>query len=62
MEEAILELISRMTEEKRLSCKFPTYVQRLEIDKMVSAALNKLYADGRIRVGKTANDKWIEIV
>jgi hypothetical protein len=62
MEEAIFKLLNRLTEEKRSACKFPTYTTKLEIDNAVSDALNKLYSDGRIKVGDTANGKWIEVI
>jgi len=66
MEEVLLEIINRIAENKRLSCVSPTYSQRIELDrevlKEVSKGLNQLYADGKIKVGNTLNDKWIELV
>ena len=66
MEELVLDVISRIIEEKRLSCKFPTYAIKVELDKEISKkvteSLNTLFADGKIKVGETINSKYIEII
>ena len=62
MEEALLEVISRIVETKKQSGVFPTYALSREVYNEVAKTLNKLYSEGKIKVGNTLNDKWIEIV
>lgn len=62
MEEALLEVISRIVEEKKQSGVFPIYALSRDVYNDVAKTLNKLYSEGKIKVGKTLNDKWIEIV
>jgi len=61
MEDAILQTIREMIEAKRKAGKAPLLVTRMELDQELTRALNALYANGEIQVGKTANDKWIKI-
>lgn len=61
MEQALLELICRIVEEKKQSGAFPEYVLSKEVYDEVSKSLNSLYSQGKIKVGKTLNYKWIVI-
>lgn len=62
MEESLLEVISRIVENKKQSGVFPTYALSREVYSEVAKTLNKLYSEGKIKVGNTLNDKWIEII
>jgi len=61
MEAALLELIREISESKKTSGHFPTFVLRQEINQAVTDTLNKLYAEGKLNAGKTINDKWMEV-
>lgn len=61
MEEALYNLIKNIQERKSNNGLAPTHVLRVEIDIAVSNALNKLYSEGKISVGRTLNDKWIAV-
>lgn len=58
-EEAIFAEIQAMEQEREQAHKSPVFVPRLDFMKRVSAALNSLYKQGKIRVGDTLNDKYI---
>ena len=60
MKAAILALIQDIAAQREQEGKAPTHATRLEIDRAVNKALNDLYQEGRITVGKTINDKWIK--
>lgn len=62
MEDALLEVIRRIVEDKRKSDIFPDYALSKEVYEEVGRSLNNLYAQGKIKVGQTLNYKWIEIV
>ena len=62
MEEALLKVIEEIVKEKQASKIFPCYATKIEVYDRVRQALNTLWAQGRIRVGDTISDKWIELV
>ncbi len=62
MEEALMQVISEIVQEKQSARKFPTYATKREVYEKVRQALNTLWAQGRIKVGDTINDRWIEPV
>lgn len=57
MEQALLELISRIVEEKKQSGAFPQHVLSKEVYDEVARSLNSLYSQGKIKVGNTLNYK-----
>jgi hypothetical protein len=61
----VLDTIRRLTEEKRAANRFPTHVLFIDLQKQVAQQvrdeLNALHRDGIIKVGKTVNDKYIEL-
>lgn len=59
MEDALLEVIREIVQEKQSARRIPTHATKMEIYEKVRQALNTLWAQGRIRVGNTINDKWI---
>ena len=61
MEEALLEVISRIVETKKQSGVFPNYALSREVYEEVAKSLNSLYLQGKIKVGDTLNYKWIAI-
>lgn len=61
MEQALLEVISRIVEEKKQSGVFPNYALSKEVYDEVSKSLNSLYSQGKIKVGDTLNYKWIVV-
>jgi len=61
MEEIVYNLIREIQERKSGNGLAPTHVLRIELEVEVSKALNKLYEQGRIKVGKSLNDKWISV-
>lgn len=61
MEEVLYNLIKHIQERKTNSGVAPAHVLKIEIDTEVNKALNNLYKDGKIRIGRTLNDKWISV-
>lgn len=59
MEEALLDIIKLIENEKRDERREPHFALRMEVYARVNDALNNLYKQGRIKVGDTINDKWI---
>ena len=62
MEEALMQVINEIVQDKQSARKFPTYATKREVYDKVRKALNNLWAQGRIKVGDTINDKWIDPV
>lgn len=62
MEEELLKLLQKMKQSKLNARVEPSYVLRIDLNKEINKSLNKLYSDGRISVGETLNDKWIDII
>lgn len=61
MEEALLEVINRIVENKRQSGVFPLNATSREVYDEVAKSLNNLYTQGKIEVGDTLNYKWIVV-
>jgi len=61
MEEALLETIREIINQKSEASQAPLLVTRMEIEQEVSRALNALFKRKAILVGRTANDKWIKL-
>lgn len=61
----VLDTIRRLTEEKQAANRFPTYVLFIDLQKQVAQQvrdeLNAIHQDGKIKVEKTVNDKYIEL-
>ena len=63
----ITEIINQIEEDKKARNVFPTYALFLEIVRIhgnrdeVKDELNKLYKEGKIKIGETVNDKYILI-
>lgn len=62
IEEALMQVIREIVQEKQSACKYPTLATKRDVYEKVRQALNTLWAQDRIRVGDTINDKWIEPV
>lgn len=62
IEEALMQVIREIVEEKQSACKHPTLATKRDVYEKVRHALNNLWAQGRIKVGDTINDRWIEPV
>jgi hypothetical protein len=62
MEEILYQLIKDISERKSMEGIAPTHVMKIDIDRLVANSLNNLHKQGRIKVGRTINDKWISIV
>lgn len=62
MEEALMQVIREIVQEKQSARKFPTHATKRDVYDKVRQALNTLWAQGRIKVGDTINDRWIEPV
>lgn len=58
-DEAILAEIQAMEQEREQEHKSPVFVLRIDFIRRVNDALNRLYKEGKIRVGETLNDKYI---
>jgi hypothetical protein len=54
-----MQLNREIVQEKQSESIFPTHATKLEVYEKVRQALNTLWAQGRIRVGDTINDRWI---
>ena len=48
-----------MEQEREQEHKSPVFVLRIDFMRRVNDALNRLYKEGKIRVGETLNDKYI---
>lgn len=62
MEEALINTITRIVENKRQSGIMPCHALKMEVFDEVTKGLNSLYLQRKIKVGNTLNDKWIEII
>lgn len=60
IEEALMQVIREIVQEKQSAGKYPTYATKRDVYEKVRQALNTLWAQGRIKVGDTINDRWIE--
>lgn len=60
-EEAVLNLLNDMEEEKKRRGIAPTHTISAELHLMLKSALNNLYRSGKINVGITLNGKYIEV-
>jgi len=60
----ITEIINQIEADKKARNIFPTYALFMEIAKVhgnikeARSELNKLYLDGKIKIGETANDRY----
>jgi hypothetical protein len=61
--------IQRLENDKIYNGIYPTHVVSLELisytkieRKLLQKALNELYRNGQIEVGRTLNDKWIKSI
>lgn len=59
MDEAILQAIKDIEARKEANHLAPTHALRGDLIKEMNAALNRLFAAGKITTGETAKDKWI---
>ena len=57
--EALFAEIKRLEQGRIDAHRFPSYVLHTDIVQHVSSALNALYKAGRIKVGRTLNNKYI---
>lgn len=57
--EAVFREIQALEHARVDAHRSPDYVLRIEFQQHLSAALNVLYKEGRIKVGLTINDKYI---
>lgn len=57
--EAVFREIQALEQARVDAHRFPDYVLQIEFQQHLSAALNALYKEGRIKVGLTINDKYI---
>lgn len=61
MEEALIQTIQKIIDEKIANKVMPEVATVIELDHEISKALNSLYKQGRIKTGKTINSRWITI-
>lgn len=57
--EAVFRELQALEQARVDAHRFPDYVLQIEFVHHLSAALNALYKEGRIKVGLTINDKYI---
>lgn len=57
-----MQVINEIVQEKQSAGKYPTHATKRDVYEKVRQALNNLWAQGRIKVGDTINDRWIEPV
>ena len=57
--EAVFREIQALEQARVDANRLPYYVLRIEFQNHLSAALNALYKEGRIKVGLALNDKYI---
>lgn len=62
MEELLLEFLKKGTEERKANGTFPFNLSRMELNRKIDQSLNSLYKQGKIKVGDTINDKYIEVL
>ena len=60
----LLDQLKQITSEKRSKGIFPTHIMITEIEmtKEVRTELNRLYKEGKIRIGETINSHFIEVI
>jgi 6,7-dimethyl-8-ribityllumazine synthase len=65
----LLEVIKQIEISKKRILKHPTHVLFIELmfhtkieKKLLKKALNELFRNGKIEVGRTLNDKWIKSI
>lgn len=61
MEEALIQTIQKIIDEKIANKVMPEVATVIELDREISKALNSLYKQGRIKTGQTINSRWITI-
>lgn len=59
LSEAIFRTISAIEREKEAAGKMPSNAMYEDLTAKVHGALNALYSQGRIKVGRTINSKYI---
>lgn len=59
LSEAIFRTISAIEREKEAAGKMPSHAMYEDLTAKVHDALNALYSQGRIKVGRTINSKYI---
>lgn len=61
LDNALLALIDQRTRERKEAGQFPYHILYMELYREVKNSLNRLWKSGKITVGETANDKYIEV-
>ena len=66
MEEIIIEVLKRLTNEKRKANRSPDYVLDMEFKKELTRIIReivlKLWKEKRIKLGRTINNNFIELL
>lgn len=62
MDEHLLSIIKHLQTAKETAKIEPSHILSVELWNEIKNALNRLYKDGRIKVGNTINDKYIKII
>ena len=59
LSEAVFRTISAIEREKEAAGKMPSHAMYEDLTARVRDALNRLYSQGKIKVGNTINSKYI---
>ena len=62
MDEHLLSIIKYLQTAKETAKIEPSHILSVELWNEIKNALNRLYKDGKIKVGNTINDKYIKII
>ena len=62
IESIIMELLLELKSQKMLKNIHPPVVTKTELFNEIRAAVNSLHSQGKLKIGDTINDKYIEIL
>lgn len=62
MEEALLQILKQMQDEKIAAKKDPNFITRSDLTFGINKMLNELVKSGKIKKGQTLNDLFIKVV
>jgi hypothetical protein len=60
-ENALLKELANMQKEREAQNITPTHLLYVDVKNRLNSALNALYEEKKIKVGKTINDKYISV-
>ncbi|WP_138481587.1 hypothetical protein [Dyadobacter bucti] len=62
MDDLVLQIINACIQQRKDSGLTPHHVTLINLDRSIKDSLNRLYSAGKIKVGDTINDKYIDVL